>query len=207
VAVVDHNDAGIVLFEGYWTRKGQVARAFLFGLGRHMDVGIFALQKGYNFGVMFTRPVFRIDRKGPLAFYFCLNLAGTTFGAITLREESAHLSSLGERFFLHQTKKEMPLYKLRRHVVWKPGCQETVEAWGIDRPAPGLRSRCAPTFTDADDPLRGSCNTQLLTFCDGAWVTWPHITEWMSEAEEAGYTVVSGFENLSPYSTIVIRGP
>jgi hypothetical protein len=29
----------------------------------------------------------------------------------------------------------------------------------------------------------------------------------MSEAEEAGYTVISGFENLTPYSVILVRGP
>jgi hypothetical protein len=29
----------------------------------------------------------------------------------------------------------------------------------------------------------------------------------MSEAEEAGYEIVSGFKNLSPFTVIVIRGP
>jgi hypothetical protein len=100
----------------------------------------------------------------------------------------------------------MPIYKLRRHVIYKPGCQETQEVWGIDRQPAALSVRPAPRDTDADDPLRGSC-VLLLCLHDGSFVRWPHIAEWLSEAEAAGYTVISGFENLSPYSVLLIRGP
>jgi hypothetical protein len=31
--------------------------------------------------------------------------------------------------------------------------------------------------------------------------------EWLSEAEKAGYELVSGYKELSPYSTLIIRGP
>lgn len=90
---------GITLFKGDRSRKGQITCAFLFGLGCHVGLGIFTLQKGYNFGVMFARPVFWVYRKGTLAFnlrsYSRLNLARTTTGTNTLRKEAAHLSSLG----------------------------------------------------------------------------------------------------------------
>jgi hypothetical protein len=104
----------------------------------------------------------------------------------------------------------MGIYKLKRHVVPKPGgCQETVEAWGIDRVPIGLETRVAPRDTDADDPLRcrDACCVNLLRLSDGGLVTWGRIAEWMSEAEDAGYTVISGYKNLSPYSVILIRGP
>jgi hypothetical protein len=42
---------------------------------------------------------------------------------------------------------------------------------------------------------------------DGEWVTWRRIWEWLSVAEEAGYSVVSGYEKLSPYSVIILKGP
>ncbi len=102
----------------------------------------------------------------------------------------------------------MPFYRLRRHVVYRPGCQQTMEVWGIDRPAPGLHVVCAPRDTDADDPLGGDdcCGRYLLTIC-GEWVTWGRIWEWLSVAEEAGYSVVSGYEKLSPYSVIILKGP
>ena len=103
----------------------------------------------------------------------------------------------------------MPFYRLRRHVVYDPACQQTREVWGIDRKAPGLRSRCAPRDTDADDPLscgsRGGCCDLELLLLDGDFVEWGRIWEWMSVAEEKGYEVVSGFKKLSPYSVIVIR--
>ena len=83
---------------------------------------------------------------------------------------------------------------------------ETEEVWGIDRPAPGLITTCAPRDTDADDPLRRECNTYLLKTADGHHVTWHRMFEWLSEAEAAGYEVVSGFKKLSPYSSIVLRG-
>ena len=103
----------------------------------------------------------------------------------------------------------MPVYRVRRHVVFKRGCQETEEVWGIDRPAPGLHTVPAPRDTDADDPLRSDeCGcTQLLKMQCGHWVTWTRFFEWLSEAEAAGYELVSGFKKLSPYYTIVIKGP
>ena len=100
----------------------------------------------------------------------------------------------------------MPLYKLSRHVVYFPNCQETREVWGIDRPAPRLRITGAPQYTDADDPLRRCDCSPLLLMRDGDYVTWHRITEWLSEAEELGYEVVSGLKKLSPYSTILLKG-
>lgn len=101
----------------------------------------------------------------------------------------------------------MPIWRIRRHVVYEPGCQQTKEVWGIDRPAPGLEAVCGPRDTDRDDPLLGDgdCCRSLLLRLDGEWVTWGRIWEWMTVAEEAGYEVVSGFAELSPYSTIIIR--
>ena len=93
-------------------------------------------------------------------------------------------------------------------MIYRPGTQETIEVWGIDRPAPGLPTVGAPSFTDADDPLHpGSACTPLLLMRDGDYVTWHRLIEWIGEATAAGYDVVSGFKKLSPYSTIVLRGP
>jgi len=96
-------------------------------------------------------------------------------------------------------------YRVQRRVVYLSYDQNTVEAWGIDRDASGL---CVTStrFTDTDDPLAQDCSL-LLLFRDGRYVTWPLMFEWLSEAEEAGYTLVSGFNKLSPYSTLIIRGP
>ena len=101
----------------------------------------------------------------------------------------------------------MPIYKLIRHVVYFPNCQETREVWGIDRGAPGLRITGAPRSTDADDPLRRGPCSPLLLMSDGEYVTWHRITEWMSEAQEAGYEVIGGLHKLSPYTTILLQGP
>jgi hypothetical protein len=102
----------------------------------------------------------------------------------------------------------MPFYRIKRHVIYKPGCQQTEEAWGIDRPAPGLHTATAPRDTDADDPLRcGDCCTILIKMADGRYVTWDRMWEWLSEAEAAGYELVSGFKKMSPYSVLVLRGP
>lgn len=92
-----------------------------------------------------------------------------------------------------------------RHVIYKPGSQETHEVWGIDREAPGLRTRGAPYATDADDPLGGGPCSPLLVLRCGDFVTWDLFFEWLSEAEDAGYELVSGFQKLSPYSSLVIR--
>ncbi len=106
----------------------------------------------------------------------------------------------------------MPIYRLRRHVIYKPGCQQTEEVWGIDRRpgAPTLKVVGAPRFTDEDDPLLGDreCGCPLLLkTAGGEWVTWHRMWEWLSEAEAAGYQLVSGYEKLSPYSTLIIKGP
>jgi hypothetical protein len=98
----------------------------------------------------------------------------------------------------------MPIYSLSRHVIYKPGCQETIEVWGIDRPAHGIKTVCAPRDTDADDPLR-SDRTFLLKLECGDYVTWDRMFEWLSEIEEHGYEVISGFEKMSPYTNIIIR--
>jgi hypothetical protein len=42
---------------------------------------------------------------------------------------------------------------------------------------------------------------------DGDWVGWNKIPVWLSVAIAAGYEVVSGFQDMSPYKSIVIRGP
>ncbi len=102
----------------------------------------------------------------------------------------------------------MPVYRVRRHVIYKPGCQQTEEVWGIDRAAAGLNTVGAPRYTDEGDPLRnGECGSQLLKLADGRWVTWDRFFEWLSEAEVAGYELVSGFKKMSPYSVFVVRGP
>jgi len=98
----------------------------------------------------------------------------------------------------------MPLYVVKRHVVYGSSSQDEQEVWGIDRPAPGLQSVCAPRDTDKCDPLRSDCG--LLLKIGHEFVTWKRIFEWLSLAEEAGYTVVSGFKAINPYSQIVIRG-
>jgi hypothetical protein len=108
----------------------------------------------------------------------------------------------------------MPFYRVRRHVIFKSGCQQTEEVWGIDRqPPPALKTARAPRYTDVDDPVldpnmsdEGSCPV-LLKLNDGRWVTWHRIWAWLSEAEAAGYELVSGFQDITPYSTLVIRGP
>ena len=105
----------------------------------------------------------------------------------------------------------MPLYRLSRHVIYRSGCQQTDEVWGIDRAPPltsGLSVRCAPRDTDEDDPLRRrACGSPLLLLHEGDYVSWGMIWEWLSVAEAAGYEVISSFKKISPYSTIVIRGP
>jgi hypothetical protein len=102
----------------------------------------------------------------------------------------------------------MPLYKLRRHVIYRSGCQETEEVWGVDRRPARLVACAAPRDTDRDDPLRSrsECATQLLKH-RGDYVTWENMMDWLSDAEEAGYEVVSGFNKFSPFSTIILRGP
>lgn len=99
----------------------------------------------------------------------------------------------------------MPVYRLIRHVVYRPGSQETAEVWGIDRYAEGLPTVGAPNSTDADDPLRRGPCSPLLVMRDGDYVTWDRFFEWLSEAEEAGYELISGYKNLSPYSQMIIR--
>jgi hypothetical protein len=101
---------------------------------------------------------------------------------------------------------DMPFYKLRRHVIYRNGSQETAEVWGIDRVPASLPTTGAPPSTDADDPLGGGPCSPLLLMRDGDFVSWNRFMEWLSEAEEAGYELVSGFKNLSPYSQMVLRG-
>ena len=98
------------------------------------------------------------------------------------------------------------LYRLIRHVIIDRDRQPK-EVWGIDRPAANLPTVPSPKSTDKDDPLRQEPCSPLLTFQDGRFVTWDSIFEWFSEAESAGYTVLTGFKKLSPYTQIVIRGP
>jgi len=102
----------------------------------------------------------------------------------------------------------MGIYRISRNVVYSMREQQTVEVWGIDRPAPDLACESAPRDTNKDDPLtsyQDSCCCVLLLLLGGRWVTWDRIPEWLSVAEEAGYELVSGYKKLSPYSTIMIK--
>lgn len=103
----------------------------------------------------------------------------------------------------------MPIYRLRRRVIYRPGSQETIEVWGIDRVPAGLPTVRAPPFTDEDDPIFGDSGpcSALLVMRDGSYVTWHRFFEWLSEAMEAGYSLVSGLEKVSPFSTFLIQGP
>jgi hypothetical protein len=103
----------------------------------------------------------------------------------------------------------MPLYKLQRHVIYKPGCQETQEVWGVQRKPKALETCPAPRDTDRDDPLRkdcGDCCTLLLKH-EGQYVTWDRFIDWLSDAEEAGYELISGYKNMTPYTVFILRGP
>ena len=99
---------------------------------------------------------------------------------------------------------------LKRHVLYDVRDKQTREVWGPDRVPANLQTVPAPRArVDCDDPLRdesGAC-TPLFVLRDGCHVTWSRIMEFLSEADEAGYEVVSGFKHLSPYSQIVLRGP
>jgi hypothetical protein len=106
----------------------------------------------------------------------------------------------------------MPLYRLRRHVIYDSACAKTREVWGVDRPfgSAALVTLRGPRDTDAEDPLRGGdcgCDCPLLLRHAGDYVTWDAIWGWLSAAEDAGYELVSGFKKLSPYSVMVLRGP
>jgi len=107
-----------------------------------------------------------------------------------------------EHFWKKRNPSTNMIYRLRRHVIY---VQEHEEVWGIDRAAPGLSVITGPRCMDKDDPLGTSC--ALLLLLNGHYVTWPDIFEWLGMAEGLGYTVISGYEKLSPYSTILIRGP
>lgn len=103
----------------------------------------------------------------------------------------------------------MPFYRLIRRVIFRPGSQETREVWGVDRSPAALPTVGAPPFTDEDDPLQGDSGpcSALLVMRDGDYVTWHRFFEWLSEAMEAGYRLVSGLEKLSPLTTFLIEGP
>lgn len=101
----------------------------------------------------------------------------------------------------------MPIYRIRRHVIYNSAEMQTKEVWGIDRPAPGLQIATGPRDTDKGDPLLEKECSLLLRLQNGEWVTWHRIWEWLSEAEVAGYELISGYKHLSPYSTLIIRGP
>ena len=99
------------------------------------------------------------------------------------------------------------VYFLTRHVVFDAACGKTREVWAADRPGAAFATTRAPRFTDEGDPLGHPCSTWLLVMPDGDWVGWNKIPVWLSVAIAAGYEVVSGFQDMSPYKSIVIRGP
>ena len=103
----------------------------------------------------------------------------------------------------------MPVYRLIRRVIYRPGSQETHEVWGIDREPKGLSTVRAPTFTDEDDPIQGcsAACSPLLVMQDGDYVTWHRFFEWLSEAMCAGYRIILGLEKPSPYSVFILEGP
>lgn len=86
----------------------------------------------------------------------------------------------------------MPVYRLIRHVIFCPRTQETREVWGIDGAPPAI-------------PVASACSP-LLLLPDGDYVSWGRMMEWLSFASTVGYTLVSGYEKLSPYSTMIIQG-
>jgi hypothetical protein len=47
----------------------------------------------------------------------------------------------------------------------------------------------------------------LRTSDDSDYVGWHAIWVWLSDAEAAGYEVISGFKKMTPYSVIILRGP
>jgi hypothetical protein len=96
-------------------------------------------------------------------------------------------------------------YRLKRHVVFLSRPVETVEVWGIDRQAQNLDTT-SQRDTDRDDPLRTQC--ALLLVYEGQYVTWDIFFEWLSYAETKGYTLVTPMTgDLSPYTTLVLKGP
>jgi hypothetical protein len=96
-------------------------------------------------------------------------------------------------------------YRLKRHVIFLSRSVETVEVWGIDRPAPKLETM-TQRDTDRDDPLGTQC--ALILVHEGQYVTWSHFFEWLSYAETQGYTLATPISgDLSPYSTLVLKGP
>jgi len=99
----------------------------------------------------------------------------------------------------------MPYWSLKRHVVYLPRGQDTIEVWGIDRPAPHICTTTRPQIlVDNDDPLGDSC-ALLVTTKEGALLTWDRMMEFFSEIEVEGYEPVISLSKLSPFSTIVLR--
>lgn len=96
-------------------------------------------------------------------------------------------------------------YRLKRHVIYAPQAAEHTEVWGIDRRPAALEVSGSPRDTDKYDPLGTPC--ALLLVHEGSYVTWPRFFEWLSYAEIQGYSLVTPFTELSPYSTLVLRGP
>ena len=99
----------------------------------------------------------------------------------------------------------MPFYHITRHVLYIPSEKQTCEVYGIDRDPLNLKT--ISKRTDPEDPLRENDCRLLLVLNDGCHVTWKRMFEWLSEAETAGYELVSGFKTLSPYSQIILKGP
>jgi len=96
-------------------------------------------------------------------------------------------------------------YRLKRHVIYAPPAAEHVEVWGIDRRPAALEVSGSPRDTDRCDPLGIPC--ALLLVHEGSYVTWDRFFEWLSYAEIQGYSLVTPFADLSPYSTLILRGP
>ena len=98
------------------------------------------------------------------------------------------------------------LYRLKRHVIYAPQAAEHTEVWGIDRHPAALEVSGSPRDTDKCDPLGTPCG--LLLVHEGSFVTWSRFFEWLSYAEGQGYSLVTPFtDQMSPYSTLVLRGP
>ena len=111
--------------------------------------------------------------------------------------------AVGDRSFLWGSSRMF--YRLKRHVIYSPRAAENLEVWGIDRRPAALEVSGAPRDTDRDDPLGTSC--PLLLVQEGSYVTWDRFFEWLSYAEGQGYTLVTPFADLTPYSVRVLKGP
>jgi hypothetical protein len=79
----------------------------------------------------------------------------------------------------------------------------------IDRDAPNIRTMCAKLVKE--DPAyvwNGGVVKKILPFDATSvdqYITWETLTQWLSDAENAGYTIKNDFTHLKPYSDIYLH--